>query len=283
MKRMKVPATCACILAFPAGLAAQDAGSPLEPDQGVRLIGSVVSRATGDAIPSATITFGGLGAEGEPSWSGESDAGGGFQTDVLPLGAYEMSVQAVSFTPVSHPLALSEEGIVDIRVEMTGVDFELAPIVAVARRQTKLERAGFYERRERVMGYFLNREDIVARSALHPSDLFRTVPGARVVAGRRVGQGAGVRLRGGCTPTVVTDGIVVSRSIEIDELLSVVAIEGIEVYHGASVPAQYALNTTCGVIMLWSRDPGTTVGEPLNWKRMGAAVGLAVLVLLGTR
>ena len=278
---MKVLAICGCVLALPAGLAAQDAGSTIEPEAGVRLFGSVVSRATGDPIPSATITFDGFGAEGEPSWSGESDAGGGFQTDVLPLGAYEISVETVSFTPVSHPLALSEEGIVDIRVEMTGVDVELAPIIAVARRRTKLERAGFYERRERATGYFLNREDIVARAPLRLSDLFRTVPGARVIEGR-FGQGA-VRLRGGCTPTVVTDGIVVSRLSEMDELLSVAAIEGIEVYHGASVPTQYAANTTCGVIMLWSRDPSTTEGEGLTWKRIVAAVGLAVLVVLGTR
>ena len=282
MKRVRVRAIFLSILILPAGLAAQDSGPDLKPEAGVRLFGSVLSRMTGDPIPSATITFDGPFAEGEPLWAGESDADGSFRTDVLPLGAYEIKVGAVSFTSVSHALTLSEQGIVDIRIEMTGVDFELAPIVAVARRRTKLELAGFYERRERATGHFMNREDIVARSALRVSDLFHTIPGARVIVGR-AGQGARVRLRGGCTPTIVSDGIVVSRLSEIDQLFSVGLVEGIEVYHGALVPTRYSANSTCGVIMLWSRDPGTTVGEGLTWRRTLVAGGLAVLVILGTK
>ena len=134
---------------------------------------------------------------------------------------------------------------------MTGVDFELAPLAAVARRQTKLELAVFYERQ---------REDVVTRAPLRVSDLFRTVPGARVIEGRG-GQRARVRVRGSCTPAVVSDGIPVFRLSEIDQLFSVGSIEGIEVYHGGLVPTRYSANTTCGVILVWSRDPGTTVGK----------------------
>ena len=42
---MKVLAIYGCVLALPAGLAAQDAGSTIEPEAGVRLFGSVVRRA----------------------------------------------------------------------------------------------------------------------------------------------------------------------------------------------------------------------------------------------
>ncbi len=279
---MRILAIFSCVLVLPTGVAAQDAALSLEPEGGVRLIGSVLSRVTGHSIPSATISFDGSGTEEELLWAGESDVDGGFQTDIFPLGTYEIRVGAASFTPVSHFLTLSRGGIVDVRVEMTEVDFDLAPVVAIARRQTKLELAGFYERRAHASGHFLTREDIVARSPIRASDLFRMIPGARVTEGR-VGQGARVRLRGGCTPTVVSDGLPVSRLSEIDQMFSVGSIEGIEVYHGALAPTQYLANSTCGVIMVWSRDPGTTGGEGLTWRRALAAGGLAILVMLGSR
>ncbi len=279
---MRIRAIFSWVLFLPAGLAAQDASHSPGPEAGVRLIGSVLSRLTGDPIASATISFVGAGVEAEPRWSGVADVDGGFQTDTLPPGTYELRVGAVSFTQVSHVLTLSDPGVVEVRVEMTGVDFELAPLVAVARRQTKLALAGFYERRVHATGHFFNREDIVARAPLRVSDLFRTVPGARVIEGRG-GQGARVRLRGGCTPTVVSDGIPVSRLTEIDQLFSVGSVEGIEVYHGGLVPTRYSANTTCGVIMVWSREPGTNGGKGLTWRRGLAAGGLAILVVLGMR
>ena len=279
---MRISAIFSSVVVLPAGIAAQDATHSLGPEPGVRLVGSVLSRLTGDPIASATIRLVGPGVEEGPPWEGEADVDGGFQTDTLPIGTYELRVGASSFMQVSHVLMLSEPGVVEIRVEMTGVDFEVAPLVAIARRQTKLELAGFYERRAQATGHFLNREDVVARAPLRVSDLFRTVPGARVIEGRG-GQGARVRLRGGCTPTVVSDGIPVSQLSEIDQLFTVGSVEGIEVYHGGLVPTRYSANTTCGVILVWSRDPGTTVGKGLTWRRALAAGGLAILIMLGTR
>ena len=52
------------------------------------------------------------------------------------------------FSPLSHLLLLlPEAGIVDVRVQMVPVDFALEPVVVAARRITKLEREGLYERR----------------------------------------------------------------------------------------------------------------------------------------
>lgn len=270
------------LLPLPSDLAAQDAIPNLEADEGVRILGSVVNRATGEPIASAAIALAQFGFERAPLWSGVSDTDGRFRTDLLPLGAYALTVEILPFSPLAHVLAFPDEGVVDLDVEMVRVDFELEPIVVYARRLTKLERMGFYERQAGATGHFLTGEDIEERAPMRVSDLFRTIPGARVIQGA-AGRGDGIRLRGGCTPVVVLDGIVMANPVRIDELFPVMSVEGIEVYHGSGAPIQYTGMTTCGVIILWSRDPTTTEGRALSWARVLTAVGFGVLVVIGAR
>lgn len=279
--RMKIPAVSLCILCLHSGLVAQDI-PVVEPDEGVRVFGSVVNRATGEPIPSASVALALVGSDGESLWSGESDTSGRFRTSVLPLGGYDLRIEVLSFSPLSHLLVLPAAGIVDVGAQMVRIDFALEPIVVSARRRPRLETTGFYERREVRSGHFLSREDIENRAPSRISELFRTVPGARVIQGA-FGRGNVIRLRGACEPLVVLDGIVIAQPVRLDELFPVMGIEGIEVYHGMSAPVQYAGMTTCGVIMLWSRDPTTVEGSGITWKRGLAAAGLAVLIVFGAR
>ena len=73
--------------------------------------------------------------------------------------------------------------------------------------------------------HFLSREDIENRALNPVSDLFRTVPGARVIHGA-FGREDIIRLRGGCPPVVVLDGIVMANPVRIDELFPVMGVEG---------------------------------------------------------
>ena len=66
----------------------------------------------------------------------------------------------------------------------------------------------------------------------------------------------------------------------IDEVISAGEVEGIEVYHGTSAPIQYVGITTCGVVMLWSRDP-VSRGRPFTWGRLLFTVGFGVLFVFG--
>jgi hypothetical protein len=81
----------------------------------------------------------------------------------------------------------------------------------------------------------------------------------------------------------VIDGMMLQGPVVIDELLSTMHVEAVEVYHGATAPIRYAGQTNCGVVMVWTRDPVTTEGRPLSWKRVAAAVGLGLLAFFGTR
>ncbi len=269
---------------WPAAGLAQEAAADGDPEERIELAGTVVDRRSGEPLPTASVQLFPFPVEGEPLWSGQSDSRGRFRTESVPLGAYQLDVEMVPFTSLAHPIVFSEAGIVDVRVEMVRVDYELEPVVVSARRQTNLERSGFFERQERGMGHFVTRDEIEASTALRVSDLFWRIPGARVVRGGRGGiERASVRLRGGCTPRFVIDGMMLQGPVVIDELLSTMHVEAVEVYHGATAPIRYAGQTNCGVVMVWTRDPVTTEGRPLSWKRVAAAVGLGLLAFFGTR
>ena len=263
------------------GHAQQGATEPY-PDETVRLVGEVVDRRTGQALPAAEIQLFPFPVQTEPIWSGQSDGQGRFRTETVPIGAYQVAVEAPPFSSLSYPLVLSEGGVVDIRVEMVGVDYQLEPIVATARRQTNLERAEFYERREAGFGHFVTREDIEARGPLRVSDIFRQIPGARVIQGGGFSRSS-ITLRGACTPRYVIDGMLLTGRVAIDDLLSAVEVEAVEVYHRASVPLRYSGQTTCGVIMIWTRDPVAREATTLTWKRVVGGLGVGILSYLWTR
>jgi hypothetical protein len=270
-----VVAALPLLVAVPSDVAAQD----VDEDDFVTISGSVVDRATGRPIPSASVSFLSFGSEGEPSWSGQSNTGGLFLTDPMPVGSYEMRVEVLPFSRLTHLLLLTRGGVVDVRVEMVAVDYELPPIVVVATRATKLEAGGFFERRAAGRGTTLTHADIAERSPSRLSELFRTIPGARIIQGQ-FGQGDAIRLRGGCTPVFVLDGVVISGPVVLDDLFPVAGVEGVEVYHGAAAPMEYVGMTNCGVVMLWSRDPSTATGGPFSWTRLLTAVGLGALIVL---
>ena len=275
----RVVACVAVVVLLPLEVASQDVGTVADADA-VRLMATIVDRADGSPVPAATVTISPFGAEGEPVWSGESDESGSFSTD-LPVGSYELRVEAAPFSSVRHLLLLASEGLVDVQVEMVAAHYELDPIVVVARRLTRLEAGGFYQRRTSGRGTFLTRDEIADRSPSRLSDLFHTIPGARVLQGQ-YGEHNVIRLRGGCTPVYVLDGIVMSGTVVLDDLFPVSGVEGIEVYHGAAAPMEYVGMTSCGVVMLWSGDPSTGRGSPFTWTRLLVGVGFGALAVLLT-
>ena len=283
--RTVLAAVLALVLGWPASASAQEPAAADDAGEIVQLVGTVIDRRTGDPVPLAQVELFPFPVEGdEPVWSGQSDGRGRFRTESIPLGAYQLDVEALPFTPLAHPIVFSEAGIVDLRVEMVRVDYQLEAVVVSARRQTVLERSGFLERQERGIGHFVTRDDIEASAALRVSDLFRRIPGARVVRGSRGGiESARVLLRGGCAPRFVIDGMMLTGPVAIDDLVATTQVEAVEVYHGSNVPIRYAGQSGCGVVMVWTRDPVTTEGRPLTWRRVLVAAGLGLLAFFGTR
>ena len=102
-------------------------------------------------------------------------------------------------------------------------------------------------------GYYFDQNDIRKKSPRYTSELFRTIPGARLRVSRRTGNILELR---NCTPRIWLDGVRADNA-EIDELISPSEIAGMEVYPSfAGVPAQYMdrENRACGVVLLWTRQ-----------------------------
>ncbi len=278
LTRRTMSAALLLALASPSALVgAQGTG----PTLGVSVFGNVLDMASGEPISAAMVRFDRSGLEGEPIWSGQTDGTGRFRTNGLPLGEYEVTIEALSFRTFSDLVELEEEGAVDLRVDMVGVDFQLNPVIATGRRESRLERSGFYERRQfGGTGFFMDREEIEEIDPFRLADVFRGIPGATVISGIGL-QGDGIRLRGNCRPVVVLNGVTLAYGADvIDEVISAGEVEGIEVYHGTSAPIQYVGMTTCGVVMLWSRDP-VSRGRPFSWGRLLFSIGFGVLFVFG--
>ncbi|MDE0083859.1 MAG: carboxypeptidase regulatory-like domain-containing protein [Gammaproteobacteria bacterium] len=242
------------------------------------IFGTALNRLTGEPVAGATVVLSQEDAPGTP-WTGKSDASGRFRTPPLPLGRYDLAVTSDGYAALEGSLGLDEPGTVDVRVQIVPVDFALEPVIAVATRRTRLEQVGFYERLRFGDGHYITREELDHHAPTHLSDVLRGIPGVRVLPG--IARPNQVLLRGNCVPRVVLDGLLLSGPVEVDSLLPTIDIAGVEVYHGAAAPILYTGETTCGVVMLWSRTPDAGEGQPHTWKRTIIILGFTVFTMLG--
>lgn len=271
------------LLFGPVSAAAQaPAVDTLRSDQeAVLLRGRVTDLSTGRPLPSVSVEALDLGAGGRLAWEGLSDSTGTFQGPRLPPATYRFRVTALGYGAANHVVALSGYGVADLQIELAPAALELEPLVVVSRRRSRLETAGFYDRRSRGFGHSLTRSEIEQRRAAFVSDLVRTMPGVSVAPGRTGGGGI-LRMRGGCIPDVILDGVPLSGPVRLDDILTVNDLEGIEVYSGSTSPIEYS-RSTCGTVLAWTRDPGGASGRPWSWKRAGAAAGFLLLGILLSR
>lgn len=145
---------------------------------------------------------------------------------------------------------------------------ELAPLdVRVSPSPRRGKMSGFLRRQSRGTGEFITREDIERQDPMRLSDMVHLRPGVGTVpyadgSGRRhvqISRAAVMEDRGACRIQYWIDGIPfrgVNR-FELDEL-SPQDVEGIEIYRGpAEIPPQFnRRGSQCGVVLVWTRDPG---------------------------
>lgn len=280
------------IAAFPR--VAQSQATATNGAPSATLDGDIVDRRSDDPVPSARINLV-RASDGASVWSGTSDEDGSFRTNRVSLGAYRLEVEAPPFLNLTEPVTLSEAGTIGLHVEMVGVDYELEPIVALARRSSRLEQVGFYRRLAQGTGDFVTREEIETRMPPSTSDLLRPLTSVILAGGTDSPGGPEIFLRGrgrqganpsqpGCVPLFFLDGspMPLSGPWGLDNIVLPENLEAIEVHRGAFVPAGYAGLTDCGVVMLWTRDPSATgvSGWLPSWKKLGVVGGLVGLSIL---
>lgn len=209
----------------------------------------------------------------------ETDQAGTFEFDVDRVSAIRLEVRRVSYLPNTTPtLHFDGRKFFQVEVRLDPDAILLAPLEVIAWSAVDpsplLE--GFRQRLETGlktgMGTFITRDLIEARRPTNVSDLLRTVPGV-TVSGSAVGGRASVQvgrsLGRGCQTQIWVDGFLMNRRTQaqagfgaadyrIDDAVSLVSVEGIEIYRGlSSVPAEFLnQDAECGVIAIWTRRGG---------------------------
>jgi hypothetical protein len=213
----------------------------------------------------------------------ETDDRGRFELAKIPAGPLSIRLRRLGFRPDTLDLMIMAGETMPLEIRIDRVAIALAPVVVMGRAALTGWRAGFYERRDHGNGHFFTRDEIEKRNPSFLTDMFRTVPGAKVV-NLRSGFQRVIRFRGNrmdCAPLTWLDGSPLGAG-EFDlDALSPRSIEAMEIYSGpATVPAQFmssrGIASACGSIIIWSRE-----GELRPKKRkstISAATEIAQLV-----
>lgn len=239
--------------------------------QTVRIVGRVIDDVTGRGLGSSLV---GLQDErGRVLSRVETDASGAFGFEIdTDVRAVQLNVQRLSYennlTPVLH---FDGRRFFQVEVRLDPDAMLLAPLEVVA--WSRVDRSplldGFRHRLETGQGIYITRADVEQKRPMYVTDLLRDVSGLTV-------QGSGSGLRPvvtvarneakGCSAQIFVDGFLINRRVgggqpfdlRIDDAVSPMSVEGIEIYRGLStVPAEF-LNPDagCGVIAIWTKRGG---------------------------
>lgn len=227
--------------------------------------GSVSDASTGALLEGTLVRL--LNLQGTDVASGLTDESGWFALRSPGPGDYFLEAQRIGYrTSRAGPVHLEATVATEVALRLVAQAIELDSVaVTVEARQSSLERAGFYARRGRSEGIFLDRAEIDARRAASVPALLQGRRGVIVMAAS--GGGLRIMLRSGvsssiaagqfCAPRVFVDGMAVD-SLDLERELHPTGLDGVEVYASPSaVPPQFGGATaTCGVILFWSRVSG---------------------------
>jgi hypothetical protein len=192
---------------------------------------------------------------------------GAFRLTGVPVGEQTLDVRMLGYSPVVMPLRVRAGDSVIVRVSLTAIPAELAPMEVTDMTALTPQLRGFEERRSRGMGTFFTREDIRRMQPRLFSDVLRRVPGMQIRSVQG-GHGDNVAIETGrkpCSLQFYLNGMPMPlpRDVPVNYYISPEEVVGIEVYNGSSeIPSEFnssQYNSRCGVVVVWTRvgrDPG---------------------------
>lgn len=214
-------------------------------------VAGAVRDSSGGGIAGAEITIAGTGLRAHTNPRGE------FRLTNVPAGTLTVGVRRLGFIPTVGSIEVGPNEAATMTVIVTPLAQSLAAVIVRGDRRFEDHGrlAGFYQRRSRSSGgHFITRDQIDQRNPAQVTDLFRSVPGARIYSSTFTNV---VRFRGmRCAPLVWLDGFPATAG-EFDlDALDPYIIEAIEVYLGvATVPPEFRWvrgGGSCGAIVIWT-------------------------------
>ena len=230
--------------------------SSVSAQQSVGAVSGFVRDSGGKPVVSVEVR-----AAKQPVFT-RTDTTGAYHLGGLASGKTQLQFRRLGYEPKTQDVMVS--GVAQsIDVVMEQVPAELAALVTEATTRVRELLRDFWNRREQGYGHFITRADIENSHPANLSDMMRTIPGMQLIP-QRVGSESVLRFarNGGghdCPPQYFVDGVM-TRGFNIDDIPPQ-DVEGIEIYPGVStVPPQFKgiIGTSaCGVVVIWSRVPGT--------------------------
>lgn len=225
--------------------------------QTAAVAGLLVNRESKSPVEGARVSIVGtsLGASSDPE--------GRFQVTGVPAGVRVLQVRAVGYAVGSWVVQLDQGQNFRQIFELLPrtVELDTLAVEGSAPQSWRSER-GFEERRRRGLGVFITREQIQQRNAQSVTDLLRTVPGLITTCGGRLGcQVRMSRSTTQCLPDYFLDGY--PATFSTGPTFPIIQIRGVEVYHDRfETPPEFQQpNQQCGVIAIWTVEPGGALGR----------------------
>lgn len=207
-----------------------------------------------------------------------TDERGFFVLEAPGPGSYFVSAERTGYrTKIDGVLELGAGGAISVDFYLVPRPVPLATVSVEAlraRAEQNLRSAGFYDRREEGLAWFMGPKDIEKSAATEVAHLFRSAPGAKIL---ELDASSSLVFRGGsitpvraidplgfCTPRVLVDGVDVAThwnlpmgarpGAMLDEVVDVDDIAGIEVHNGpASLPLIHSgTSTACTTVLIWT-------------------------------
>lgn len=215
------------------------------------IVGRVTEKGSGAPVQGAAIVLKGT------SHRALTDDSGLFQLESVPSGHHTLAVHYLGLESRQFPVEISARETLNVSFSLEAKVLPVAELVVTVDQTTPVSKlTGFYRRSEQGPGYFLTRSEIEEMPALETTDLLRRVPGIDVGHRNRAGvTPVTMGRRDGCVPRFYIDGAYASY-FNVDNLQPR-DIAGMEIYRGNSeVPIRFKHGDRCGVIVVWTRDPG---------------------------
>ena len=240
-------------------VAGADSIAPVRRGPG-RIRGSV-RRTDGAPLANVRLTFWETGDEVTTGSSGN------YEIDSLPPGSATLEARALGYLPLTRTVDVhpSAAAVADFVMESRKTYLDTVRVVGTRVYESPQYRA-FLERRKRGFGYFMDEDQIERRNPFYVSDLFRMVPGVRILPG---GFGGQVLMRGTgfqawCTPTVFLDGMRLASidGLGFESFVSPHDVRAVEVYtRGSSMPGEFSTFDGCGAIVIWTGGRRAKIGQ----------------------
>jgi hypothetical protein len=174
----------------------------------------------------------------------------------LPSGSSVLLARHLGFAAETVPVELSSRQPQRVTIKLAKFVAMMDPVLVTARRQAALDKVGFTQRMKSGMGYYIGPEKLQRMHPIFVADIFRQVPGIRVIYGPDGETLSSTRGVGnGCVQYWVDD--LPWMTVEPGDLNHFVTggeVVAVEVYQDTSTPARYVRGGgSCTTIVLWTR------------------------------